>query len=346
MRVLIVKLHAIGDVVMCLPIVTALRRRDPNTQISWLCGEALTPLIELMGDIEVIGVKDRMLLNGTLFERTLEMARLWRVLFGRPFDLIINGYMDFRSRLLTLTTLSKERTKCAPRRDGWWAVAGRYQGHEYLRMVTKIDGPEMESVELPTFRIALSDRMHDLLGSAKKRFIAIAPGGAKNVAVESPLRRWPLGLYRSLAEALLKKGYDVLLTGGPDDDWILESFKNINVVNLVGKTSLIDLLAVYGASTAVVTHDSGPLHLALLAGARTIGLFGPTIPQEKIIRNDLVRTIWGGEKLPCRPCYDGKHYAPCSDNLCMKDISVAEVIKALEEIVELPVRRSLAYRSN
>jgi ADP-heptose:LPS heptosyltransferase len=336
---------------MCLPIVTALRRRDPEVRISWLCGEALAPLVELMGDIEVIRVNEGKLMSGSVLDKSFEVMRLWRRFFGRSFDLIITGYMGFWSRLLTLTTIAKERRKCAPRTEGWWAVAGRYQGDEYLRLVTKGDGPTMEPAELPTFRIPLSDQMRALLGDSRKPLVAIAPGGAKNVLVESPLRRWPLGFYRLLAESLLERGYEVVVTGGPADSWVSQGFAGLDLINVVGQTSLIDLLAVYGASAGVVTHDSGPLHMAMLAGTPTVALFGPTMPRHFVPKGKPVTVLWGGKDLPCRPCYDGKRYAPCSDNLCMKQISVAEVVKALEDIVDLhgtcvPLSTSMSRQLN
>jgi heptosyltransferase II len=334
LRVLIVKLHAIGDVAMCLPIVSALRQRDQNARISWLCSESLAPLVELLGDIEIIRVRERTILGGSALDKGRETIRLWRQLFGRSFDLIISGYMDSRARLLTLTAIGKERRKCAPRKDGWWAIAGRYQADEYLRMMTRIDGPEMKGAELPVFRIPLSDRMRSLLGDRLKPFIALAPGGAKNALVESPLRRWPLDSYRSLAQSLLLRGYDVIITGGPNDDWVSKTFSGLGTKDLVGKTSLIELLALYGASAGMVTHDSGPLHLAFLARTPTVALFGPTMPQEKVFSYERSRIIWGGKNLPCRPCYDGKTYANCTNNRCMEEISVAAVVEAIEDIVD------------
>jgi len=326
---------------MCLPMVTALRKHDPGARISWLCGEALAPLVELMGNIEVIRVRDEQLLNGSMLERTLELTRLWRKLLGRPFELVLSCYMDSRARLITLTTLAKERRKISPRRHGWWAVAGRYQGDEYLRLVTAVDGPDMESAELPVFKVGLSSRMHELLAPTGKPFIAIAPGGGKNVLVEEPLRRWPLASYRLLAESLLKRGYGVVVTGGVADRWVSEGFSGLKVANLVGQTSLMDLLAVYGASNGLITHDSGPLHLGMLTEAPTVALFGPTMPREKVpggLWGKPVTVLWGGANLPCRPCFDGKSYAACNDNKCIKQISVPQVIAALEKLVNFAGR--------
>jgi heptosyltransferase-2 len=95
----------------------------------------------------------------------------------------------------------------------------------------------------------------------------------------------------------------------------------------------VDLLGIYARADLVITNDSGPLHLAELAGARVIALFGPTNPSEKVLRDGRTTALWGGERLPCRPCYDGKSYAACKDNVCMKAIPVDEVYQAALSIL-------------
>ncbi|MCD6250038.1 MAG: glycosyltransferase family 9 protein, partial [candidate division Zixibacteria bacterium] len=120
--------------------------------------------------------------------------------------------------------------------------------------------------------------------------------------------------------------------GGPGDEWIITSFADLKVIDLVGKTSLVELVALYRKCDAVITHDSGPMHLAGLAGAPLVALFGPTNPYEKVPRNGLHEILWGGEDLACRPCYDGKGYDNCQDNLCMKQISVVEVFNAINSV--------------
>ena len=157
MTILIVKVHAVGDVIMALPMVTALRKRDPNARITWLCGEAAAPIVELMGDIEVIAVKDAKLFGGSFGERFAEMAKVWVRLLGRRFDLILTAYADPRYRLLTLTARGKERRKTNRGRGRWWAIAGRYQADEYVRLATNVDGPRAERAELPVIRPPMLD---------------------------------------------------------------------------------------------------------------------------------------------------------------------------------------------
>jgi len=83
------------------------------------------------------------------------------------------------------------------------------------------------------------------------------------------------------------------------------------------------------------THDSGPLHLARLAGVPAIGLFGPTPPAIFIRDDPRVVTLWPATSMPCAPCYDGRNFAACNDNRCMQLITAADVMRRLESLLSI-----------
>lgn len=93
---------------------------------------------------------------------------------------------------------------------------------------------------------------------------------------------------------------------------------------------MCDMVAVFNHVDAVVTHDSGPMHLAGTADCRLLALFGPTNPMEKVPRRRGVTYLWRGENMACCPCYDGKVYADCQNNICLKSITAQEVLGHLE----------------
>jgi heptosyltransferase-2 len=154
--------------------------------------------------------------------------------------------------------------------------------------------------------------------------------------LEQHVRRWPLQHYRQLAVELLKRGFRVAITGAPSDNFVRGAFADLSIIDLVSQTSVTELLALFGTCALVITHDSGPLHVAQLAGARTLALFGPTNPAEFVRDPTRVRVIWGGADLVCRPCYDKRRYAPCGDNRCVKEITVQEVLRAVEQMMATP----------
>jgi lipopolysaccharide heptosyltransferase II len=341
MKVLIIKLRALGDVVMALPMNAAVRSLDPNASITWLCGQAVAPLLKAVGGIdELLVVDERRLLLGSQRERVSELFRIWYKLLGRRFDLVLSANRDFRYGLLSITALASERRSLKKRRGRQGVIPGRYQGDEYARLVTNRDGPREQGFGFPQVRLELPAELALRLRNLPRPVVALAPGGASNFLRDQPLKRWPLDSYVLLAQRILERGAGVVLTGGSSDHWASGAFEGLATCNLIGETSVTDLLALYGWCEAVVTHDSGPLHIAVLAGTPLVALFGPTNPSEFLPPSRKIRALWGGKELACSPCYDGSRaatsgadYAECGNNVCMRSISVNAVLRALDELL-------------
>jgi heptosyltransferase-2 len=150
---------------------------------------------------------------------------------------------------------------------------------------------------------------------------------------QQTLRRWPVAGYVELARELLGRGYEVVLLGGPDDAWVKHEFTSLPVIDAVGTLSLPEVIAACDTCDVVVSHDTGPMHLVGLSRAALLGLFGPTDPGSFLPRRKQVRGIWGGEGFACRPCYDGRNFAPCQDNGCMQQITTPMVLQQLDALL-------------
>jgi heptosyltransferase II len=339
LKILIVKIGAVGDTVMALSMLSAIDRQELGSKITWVCGKTVASLVRVAHRAdEVIELDDHQLLKGGKVGAFLVLSRLWLKLFGRRFDLIVTGHSDSRYQLVSLTVRSKVRRSFGEEGGRRSPIPGRYHADEYVRLITGIDGPSALRAEIPVIQVNLAPSLREKLIPSKK-VVALAPGGAKNLLRDDALRRWPLENYVVLAEKFLKEGFQVVVTGSPADDWIRGSFKHLAVTDLVGQTSLTDLIALYSQCRLVVTHDSGPLHLAIASGARVLALFGPTAPDEKVPTRTKVKALWGGEHLACRPCYDGRNYADCTDNQCLKNVTVEKTHQeALQMMEEEPAR--------
>jgi heptosyltransferase-2 len=150
---------------------------------------------------------------------------------------------------------------------------------------------------------------------------------------QQTLRRWPLSGYIELAQELLDRGYEVVLLGGPDDVWVRPSFSDLPVIDAIGVLSLPEVISACDTCDVVVSHDTGPMHLAGLSRAALVGLFGPTDPGSFLPRRREVRGIWGGEGFACRPCYDGRNFAQCHNNGCMQQITMPMVLQHVEALL-------------
>lgn len=333
MKVLVVKIGAMGDVVMALSMLEALFQKDPSSHVTWVCGRTVEPLLKSTGKVdETIALDEAMLLKGNIFQRLGVLLPLWGRLVGRRFDLIVTGHSDPRYRLLGALSLGKIRRSFGRIQGRVWPVPGRYHGHEYARLITGEDGPEAFKAKAFRLVLPLRPELQKELPPSRKALVALAPGGSRNVLRDDALRRWPVENYRRLAEMLLKEGFSVVLTGSTSDDWVRDAFRGMDMADWIGKTDLLDLTALYALCRLVVTHDSGPLHLAALSGAPCLALLGPTNPFEKVPAGSRTRVLWGGEDLACRPCYDGKNYADCAHNACLRNVTVERVY---EEAVRL-----------
>lgn len=350
--VLIVKLAAVGDVVMALPMVTALRAENPDVRITWLSGRKAAPLLGVVDGInEVVPVDEAAMLAGSLLEQVVAVVGAWRHIGVRRFDAVYIGHSDGRYRVLAWPITADIWRSLRGDATTRGMVPGRAHTDEYVRLVTGLDDYRAQSFAPPRLRVELSPalaRRVDAFNPDGHPMIAITPGGARNVARENPLRRWPLDRYAELADTLRARNYRVVLTGDRTDGWVRTAFRERPVLDLIGATDLPALAALLRRCAAVVGHDSGPLHLARLVGTPTLALLGPTPPSMFFRPERRTTYLWPGSALPCAPCYNGHEFANCSNNVCMQMIDCATVVQnviaTLEagdtHRVELPVSES------
>lgn len=328
-RYLIVKLAALGDVVMASTLVGAIRARDAEAHITWLCGAGVAELVQLFEGVDDVVVVDEVaLLRGGLAARSRALVALWGRLAGRRFDVTLLAHADARYRVMLALVRHGRMRSLEPRRSGrMLPIPGRWFGDEYARML------EDERSRGPIEGHATLARLKGATSPAEQPGIVLVPGGTRNVLRESALRRWPVERYRAVAERLLADGHRVTLVGDAADAWVRPVFAGIDVRDEIGAHAIGGTLAILAAARLVITHDTGPLHLAALVRAPILGLFGPTMPTQFMPPQPAAEVIWGGATLACRPCYDGREFAACASNLCMQDIPVDAVLRRAQELM-------------
>lgn len=322
---------------MALPMVTAIRQKHVDVHITWMVGRTAAPLLRAIEGIDVlVEVDDRALLNGTRIEKMRAVFAAWKALGTWRFDDVYIAHHDPRYTLLAVPVSGARfrfGTTAGPR-----AIPGRSMSDDYARLVSQGDDYRMQRPLPPTWHAILPPNLHSQLRAfaRDRRLVALVPGGARNVARDNPLRRWPLERYANLARELDARGCAVIVIGDATDNWVRSAFDTVPVLDLVGATSLDVLLPLFARCAAVVAHDSGPLHIARLAGARIVALFGPTLPPTFLRPEGSSAVLWPGIALPCAPCYDGTDFAPCSDNRCMQMITIPDVLAQVERSAAAP----------
>jgi len=328
-RLLIFKLGAIGDCVMAVPAAHAMHQA--GYEIEWVCGTAVAPALRLYPWINMHEVDDRALLRGGLIERMAVMLGLWGWVAKRRYDICATLYYDSRYKLLALPVRAGRKVMLSKTDHATMLIPGRHHTDEYARILSGRRDDEMPYQLAPVPAPGLpASTLARVEGKAR---VVLVPGGARNMMRDDALRRWPVESYVAVAKALLAKGAEVVLAGGPDDAWTSPSFAGLDVTDVQGKVSLVETLALFDSADVTVTHDTGPLHLAGITRTRIVAIFGPTDPHGRLPHRGNCVALWGGEGFACRPCYDGRDYAPCSHNGCVRQITAEMVMDQVSRLL-------------
>jgi lipopolysaccharide heptosyltransferase II len=336
MNILVIKLAAIGDVLMATPSLAALRAKYPGARIDVLIGEWAMPVLATNPHVDRLIVVDEMIFwRKKIFSLLALLLRLRRARYDKVYVMHWSSFFA----LFAFLTGARERegfdrdgrakflTRKIPFREG---VKGSHTVEKYLALVDDEYGSfdrEMRifltRAERERARAWISAR-----GLAGSMLIGVAPGGGVNPRVSMPSRCWPVEHFARLAEDLLRdKDVHIVLFGGKTEaalgEKIMRTVDSRRVTDMIGTTDLRQTAALMQACTVVVANDSAPLHLAAAAGTRTVSLFGPTAPYDKVPLGSLHTYLY--RELSCSPCYRNGLFAACSSHRCMKEISVQEV---------------------
>jgi heptosyltransferase-2 len=339
-RLLLIKLGAIGDVVMAIPSAHAMHVQ--GYEVHWVCGLTAAPILSLYPWINVIPVDEKQLLHSGKLKTFTTLLELWRKLPRSAFDICATLYYDSLYKLLALPVRAKRKFLLSQDDRATQLITGRHHTDEYFRVIS---GHADDVTPHQLSPVLASSFPPSPMPPAKKGRIVIVPAGARNLLRDDALRRWPIDNYVALAAALLQLGHEVVLSGGPDDAWASPAFAHLPVIDLIGKYTLLETLALLDSAAVTITHDTGPLHLAGITNTGIVAIFGPTDPRGRLPQRNNTVALWGGEGFACRPCYDGRDYAPCTNNGCVQQITPAmalteiqTLLTALRESKPLPPR--------
>jgi len=156
--------------------------------------------------------------------------------------------------------------------------------------------------------------------------IALCPG-----AEYGPAKRWPAAHFASLAQALQQRGYQVWLIGSNKDREIGASIEQLShqaCRNLCGQTSLDEAVDLLGVATAVVTNDSGLMHVAAALDKPLVAIYGSSSPGFTPPLSDKARIV--SLNLSCSPCF--KRECPLGHLNCLTQLSPERLLTELEQL--------------
>ena len=165
----------------------------------------------------------------------------------------------------------------------------------------------------------------------KNKIVIINPGSSRLL----PLRQWPIENYIRLTQMLLDNdGVVVVIIGGKRDALygkrLISTVKSPRCLDLVGETSLRELIDLFNLSDLFISHDSGPSQFVALTDIRSIVLFGPETPRlySPLTLNLTIMTA----NFACSPCVSAYNHrrSLCRENRCLKAIKVKQVYEVAE----------------
>lgn len=320
---------------MALPLLSEIRKKEPTAKISWLCGKSVEPLLRQFEEIdELIVVDESKLLKGSIWDRLVEILRIWKIMAFRAFHCQFYFYYSNLYKILVIPasfkSIKRFNKNPAKRLN---PVPARHHSAAYVATYLELEGPFELTLDYPKFRFQNGEHGLWRKEIGERSVAVLSCGGAKNFLRSDDLRRWSIENYVALAKKLVDEGFLVVLSGGPGDSWVSEHFNQIPHQDWIGKFDLPNFISFLSVCDVLITHDSGPLHLADLAKCPVVGLFGPTNPGDFRSLQPRSVSLWGGAHLHCRPCYDGRMYAQCSNALCLKSLSVETVLSAVIQVV-------------
>ena len=194
-----------------------------------------------------------------------------------------------------------------------------------------------QAVIKPSDKQAVLERIERLARDAQRAFtlgqqpLLLVNPNASELLVQ---RRWAPERFSALIVALQKKWPDclILITGSPAEHAYVENVRvgaNVpNALNFAGQVSFAELPSLYTLADVMVTNDSGPGHFSSVTGLHTVVLFGPETPA---LYGSLGKSIPITAQLACSPCVSAANHrkTPCSDNACMRAISVDQVLEKM-----------------
>jgi heptosyltransferase-1 len=344
MNILIIKLSAIGDVIHALPAVSALRKRYPNADITWVIEEAASDLILDHPHLDRVIVSRRKswigdLKGGRGSGSLKEIRTFLSELRARPYDLVIDFHGLFKSALIVFLSggIRKLGYESLQELSGLFynekipEDMNKHAVDRYLDFARYLGAQQGTPEFVIPIREKNESRVRALLQGSRigpnDLFVAISP----QALWETKL--WSDQKFAQLSERIIQElNLPVVFTGGDGksaED--IQSFMTLPSFDLSGRTTLRDLACLYRQAALLVTTDSGPMHLAAAVGTPVVALFGPTDPARTgpygeghtVIRSDL----------PCSPCF----LRTCETRHCMREITVEDVFQTVRKKLEVMV---------
>lgn len=329
MRILIIHTAFIGDIVLSTPLIKKIKDTYPDSDITYVTtpvGEAILKNNPYLNNIIVYDKRGK-------HKGIKGVWELGKRLRYENFNMVITPHRYLRSSILSWLSRS-------PVRKGYDIASGSFlftekikydrEKHEVEKLLSFIDPENKKRYEIELFPGETEKmkgenfwKMNEL---SEKKVVVLAPGSKWFT------KQWPVEYFNQLSEKLKElSNTKIVVVGGKDE--INLSIETENIIDMRGKTTLLELADILSRADVVVTNDSSPIHIAsAFKKPRIFALFGPTIEKFGFFPWSLNSQVFQVKDLKCRPCgIHGGNTCPEKHFKCMRDILPEEVFKEIKK---------------
>lgn len=336
-RILVIKLSALGDVILSIPSFRAVRKKYPNAFITAVVERNFRQILRNCPYVDdIIAFEEPSGLS--------KWTRLWRLgkfLAQEQFDTAVDLQNNRSSHLLAFLSGAPERIGYANGklafllnskvRDAGFPLSPIEHQFQALKLLgfTEID-KRLELWTRPEDDEAVERFLKDNWLRDEQLLVGINPGASEKWQT----KQWPADRFAELCDLLSRRNIRVVITGDAAAEKTASEIMALckaKPINAAGRTTVSQLIALIRRCNVFVTSDSAPMHVASAVGTPFVAIFGPTDPRRHVAAVSNFSII--RKDLKCSPCY--MRTCPILGHICMKRITREEVLERVMEFIRL-----------
>lgn len=341
-KILVTKLGSLGDVILAVPSLRMIRKKFPHAQLTLLVDRRWYGLMRLCPYVNEVWTFERHR-KKKRWSRLLKLAARLR---KERYDCSVDLQNNLKTQVLAYLARIPKRVGHDRGLVSKWLLTHRVRmGKEPLppvehqfRVLALLGVSELQDALELWVNDEDRKKMDALLEEAWVNDSQRLVGFSLAASSRWPTKNWPVSRFVELARRLGQELNTRIFLLGDESALPLVTAFNPEafpyVTNLVGKTSLQELVALVARLDVMVTGDSAPLHIAAAMQTKCVALFGPTDPKRHLPSAKGIAVF--KKELPCSPCYSGKCKA--KEFLCMPLIEADEVFEAVKQMLNVKSR--------
>jgi len=336
-NILVIKIGAIGDVILVLPSLKAIRKKFPKAKIFCLVGEQSKQVLQKCPYLDGLIVAD-FAHKQRGWPRLIKFSKKLR---KYHFDKVIDFQNNRKSHLLSFLSFPHESFGYDNGKWGFLLTHPLKNNQRNLapvehqfKILEQLGIPYRDNAALELYPSRHDEKYIDKL--LESEWLS----GAQNIvginlaaSAKWPTKNWPIEHVARLCDMLSNKNIRVIVTGLPKDKPLAQELLSLTKSKpamLIGKTDILQLASLIDRCKVFITPDSAPMHVAAAVKTPIIAFFGPTdsVRHQPPAKNIVILE----KKLQCAPCYSGR--CKILTHTCMKEIKPEEVFEQVVKFIE------------